>query len=313
MKCGEAQQKISKMMDDELTPTQKEDVDKHLDECKVCREYQERLLKVEEALGRIAEPELEEEASNRLFDHAVKSNEGGNVYSQNTGPDTFRRSVTWLSVAATFLLALGLVAQQWWIHTLRSDIESAEMISSRAGEGGIMAAEFNAETIMPAVDPSVQARAFREVSRYFDRRVNWLVEDGDQTELGLSSDSVQPATEQRRLQLALRLVHWRGEGRKRILSAPVVLIRPGVRASFALSSSDQPGAKDLHYVCRTGEDNRIEVRVATDDSRVKLGGTADLGSESTSLVGFTRTPTGAYALFVSQVERQENGGKKEEI
>ena len=303
MECKEAQACISRDIDGELPEQERQVLAEHLSRCAECSRFAERCRRLQGLMDRASVPMPEDAYWDELWDR-VTEEQASHQERWHTARRSFYRVVSAVAVAACVLLAVGTIVQQSRIGRMRAEIETLRAASPGAGT-----TPWDLESVARLVAPAQgevlaeQAAAFHLVNDYFSGGLQWMVQDGAQSELGLGGpvESAASWTEPEAMTVEIRLLRTQNGQGGSVLSAPTLMIRPGAEANFALAASNTRGAKRFRYRCAAGKGADGGARLAVEVSLCPLA-----GGEPVKLCGVVAPEEGrAVPVALSHVEDVE--------
>jgi len=308
MKCKEAQVCISRDVDGELREQERAVLQKHLAQCHECSRFAERCRQMQRLISEQAVPMPEGAYWTELWQRITEqhaSHEGG----RHAARTRFYRILLPVAAAACLVLAVGMIVQHSGITRLRTEVETL-----RAAGRGLDTGPWGLESVTRLVAPAQgkalaeQLQAFHLVNDYFGGGLQWMVQDGAQSELGLSAPAEIAAsqTEPEAITVEIRLLRAEKGGKVSVVSAPTLMILAGAEANFFLGPSRARGPKQFLYRCtaRRGTDGRthigleLTVRPLPGGEPVKLCGVATPDEGQAVPVAFSRVGETQYVLLV---------------
>ncbi len=311
MRCEEARECISRDLDRELPVERSAELEQHLKDCTECARITEDFRRLQSAMLASPAPAPESGYWDTLLTRVAQS--AASQAKREHSRWRLFRSLSFAAAAASVLLAVGIVAQQSRIKGLQSQVAQL-----RSAQALIPAAEFaklSAQCSMPAVSTASlreQQAVFGDLSQYYQGNLKWLVEDGSQTDVGVSDEtSTSNAPQEGEPMIAqFQLVRLDADGTSEVISAPTLLMLPGSEARFNLEASRGNTSVRLPYRCALLKQDggatlsvSLDLDPSLDGQSAKLSGVAQLRAGSCQPVAFTRAGDVSYALFVALLPR----------
>ncbi len=292
MKCDEARTLVSRQMDGELPAEEAPALEAHLAQCPDCRQYARRCRALQEAIEGVAAPAA---PAPRL--PALVSRAGGRAARRLA----FYRAATGALAAACVVLAVLLHVRG----------RGVEMPAGGEGTAGIEIPAPSAAMLHaggPEEWRSEPVPAFLALDDYFAGGLEWLAQDGRQTEMGVRgyAGPTEAAAAGPTVLVDIRVAAVSEGGGVKPLSGPALMIKPGVEAHFRLAESGGGEARRLAYRCAYSASGaglvQVDLEIAPQGAGevpVRLFGTVRVGDDGDAPAAYARIGTAGYVLFLS--------------
>ena len=304
MDCTEAQLRISKDIDGELPVEHRVELEQHLRDCPKCRRFASRCESLQDAVAALAGAHPPDQGGDDMRKRLWREAEDGGALG---GRLRFYRRLSYLAVAACVALVAGLVFQS--LAHEKSLPEPGASRPERALSGAMRTAEQVSEAVLSPADAGFlaeQRQAFAAVTDYLGGSLRWMVQDGDQTELGMVNNSGEVGARATAgpLMLELRVVRDAGRGCPQVVSAPTLTLMPGTEAVFTLDPTVGGRGERYSYRCRAERRNGsvvcASVELTVRDSagpQLAMAGTAFLQPGRSAPVAWAAAGEGGYLLY----------------
>ncbi len=296
MLCKNALALISKEIDGELTDAERRELKEHLSRCPDCACARDAYGRVEaETFGSevpIPSDEYWADFARRVIPHQE-------IRATGRGYSGVLIAVCGYALAAVCMAVLGLT----W---LRAEKPEGRALGSVAGRAPAPA-ELPWPVEMPPLRPAMQqeqAEAFRVLKAYFQGGLQWMAQDGEQTEIGVSSTgSSSPAGSDNALVVSLGVVCADAAGSSEMISSPTLMILPGAEAQFRMQGRGGFSGEVLRYRCAYSATSSlvlVTVELTPRDSGmpVRLSAVVDRRMRDDSPVAFSRSGDHSYLLML---------------
>jgi anti-sigma factor RsiW len=194
MRCEDARAFISREADGELRDEQKAAARQHVEQCPDCARFLAHCRALQCAIeGSVVD------APSRLYwaGFSKRLSEQATTWVNSTvARMRLYRLVACAAAAACFVLLIGLVAERSLTRRLEAQIARSVASGFEPGaepQGLVPATPLAAATSQQGL--AEQAEAFRLVGDYFQGELAWMVQDGSQSELGLTGRPDAPGEE----------------------------------------------------------------------------------------------------------------------
>jgi hypothetical protein len=227
------------------------------------------------------------------------------------------RILTYAAAAACLVLLAGVAGwQRSRILGLTAEVAHLKASGDGSERDGYELGEM--ARFMKSVPQSAvaeQAEAFHVLDDYLQGSLRWVVQDGEQTELGMSGDlpASSAAAPGKPVLVEIQVMRIERGGEPRVISAPTLMIVPGQEANFRLAASDGSGPKKFRYRCATAESPTgkphiavtVELMLDGYAEPVRLSGVVKLGDGERVPAAYSRVGEVGYALFASVLQSSE--------
>ena len=317
MQCEEARECISRQLDFELPGERRAELEQHMKSCEACARFAEESRKLHDAMRAAPTPVAAEGYWNGLLARMTQS--ATTQANRQQRRLTVFRTLWYVAAAASLLLIVGVVAQQGSIASLRGQVAQLNAVPppSPAGAFDPFSAPCPAPTVSTAALKEQEA-VFGDLSHYFQGGLKWIVEDGSQTDMGVSEEApAQGAAQENRPMIAqFQLVRFEGGGKSEVISAPTLTMLPGAEARFDLETTRGARTMRLPYRCVLSQPAggaatlsvSLDLNPPLENGSANLSGVAELHPGSCQPVAFTRAGNVGYALFVALLPQTEKAG-----
>jgi len=319
MRCENARTHISREVDGELPSKQRDAVRQHVEGCADCARFARRCLEMQ----RLVKEPLAEIPDRSYWDGLLARVE--RAMEQGAGRSAVRArtlQVLAYAAAAACLVLLAAVALQ---RTSSVGLR-AELVRLKAGGTASPAGDYDLRQMARFVEGPAQsalaeqAQAFRILDDYLQGGLRWVVQDGSQTELGMSGDfsATGGASPGKPVLVEIQLVRAGGAGDTHVVSAPTLMIVPGEEANFRLAASNGIGPKRFRYRCAASESPAGEAHVVValelipegSEEPIRLSAALALDSVDRVPAAYSRVGDVSYLLLLS-IRRSDEGSRVE--
>ncbi len=315
MKCEDREILISREIDGELDSRRRAELEEHINQCPRCAEFARRLRLIHDAAREIEAEEPDPGYWRELDERLKVTAESEVVSSMGTRRSPWALAVS--AVAAVLILSIAV-----WILCVQNRELQAELAAAGKGEEdqGSGAPSWAVYELSDLVKPTPvravreQAQAFSQLSDYFRGGLTWFVQDGEQSELGLSNamESTGAAELPGVSMFELWLMRLGPDAPARCVSNPTLALTPGAEASFRLKETPGIGEARFKYLCSAGDGGGIVLHLEFDVSEtgetISLSAVADVAPDTPVPVSYARVGKYVYVLFL---ERLAHPGPKE--
>ena len=216
LKCEDASRMISRLADGELSPSETEALRRHLASCPACRRESEVTRRLDAALRDLPPPPVPEGMAERLRRGVAERTAKRHV----SAAPAFRV----LALAAALFFAVVVVYLAAELRESRRETLKLAREIVRAEQLPIPAPPTPNRALPAPTERGVmeQLQVFRASHEYLNGQLRWMVTDGDEVEVGMSSGAATPAdsTHRETVVLNLRYVERSRAEESRILSNP---------------------------------------------------------------------------------------------
>ena len=231
MKCEDASRMISRLADGELSPAETEALNRHLASCAACRRESEATRRLDAALRDLPPPPVPEGMAERL--RQAMAERVANRHAHAASP-----IFPALALAAALFFAVVIVYLAAQLREARREALDFALKAARAGQPVVPAVTAVRKSIPIPTELAVmeQLQVFRASREYLNGKLRWMVTDGDDVEIGMSSCSPTLAASKDRetIVLNLRYVECAKAEGPRLISNPEFVFFSGDEVSVRL-------------------------------------------------------------------------------
>lgn len=317
MRCEEARLRISREVDGELSSEERDAVRGHVEKCAECARFARQCREMQRLVSESSVPVPDRPYWEGLLTRVEKA--AAPEPGRNVVPLRRSRILAYAAAAACVVLLVGLALQQGRMAGLREELERARASGAESAAGDYDLRQMSRFVKgVPLGALAEQAEVFVVLDDYLQGGLRWVVQDGRQTELGMSGDAFAAgaAASGKPMLVEIQLVRAAGNGDVQVVSAPTLMIVPGEEANFHLAASDGIGGKRFRYRCAAFEsptggayvEVALELMPEGAWAPINLSGVFSFSNGDRVPAAYSRAGEVSYLLLVST--RQPDEGSR---
>jgi len=298
MKCDGARVYVSRELDGELPTDRWAVLRRHLDQCDQC----DRFAQYCRGLQRLIETSPPPAPTPAMADGMLEEVRQAVSWRRNVrGTGKVLRDRIILAGSIIFALLLGLGAGRLWVmrgRPSRSTGPKALLPYDPAALGRLL--------VGPSADRLAECwQSYRDEAQEHDARLRWVAWVNGRLEVGLAGQDQVPATAEEPVAVQMWLFQTPPDSTPRLMSAPILIIRPGSTARFPADGGDRRGPPYGTYECSLSRRadgtlrlmTRLEVTLPHEAQPVQVSGLLDLTPGGPQVAAYSRAGTVSYALL----------------